>query len=81
VGWGDSTRFNNLTKPILLREVVAGSLEFLGKICRYMQSFLYLVIEFLDELVFGVNAAATPLMRDDLASPTPRSGCCSAFRG
>jgi len=28
---------------------------------------IYLLIEFLDELVFGVSAAATPLMRDDLA--------------
>lgn len=28
---------------------------------------LYLLIEFLDELVFGVNAAAWPLIRDDLA--------------
>jgi FSR family fosmidomycin resistance protein-like MFS transporter len=31
-----------------------------------MQTFIYLVIEFLDELVFGVSAAATPLIRDDL---------------
>ncbi|MBN1453854.1 MAG: MFS transporter [Anaerolineales bacterium] len=30
-------------------------------------AFFYLLIEFLDELVFGVSAAATPLMRDDLA--------------
>jgi len=30
-------------------------------------AFIYLLIEFLDELVFGVNAAATPLIRDDLA--------------
>ncbi len=30
-------------------------------------TFLYLLIEFLDELVFGVSAAATPLIRDDLA--------------
>jgi len=29
--------------------------------------FIYLLIEFLDELVFGVGTAATPLMRDDLA--------------
>ena len=29
-------------------------------------AFVYLIIEFLDELVFGVNAAATPLTRDDL---------------
>jgi FSR family fosmidomycin resistance protein-like MFS transporter len=29
-------------------------------------SFIYLVVEFLDELIFGVNAAATPLFRDDL---------------
>ncbi len=28
---------------------------------------LYLLIEFIDELVFGVEAAAWPLMRDDLA--------------
>jgi FSR family fosmidomycin resistance protein-like MFS transporter len=28
---------------------------------------LYLIIEFIDELVFGVNAAAWPLIRDDLA--------------
>ncbi len=28
---------------------------------------LYLLIEFIDELVFGVNAAAWPLIRDDLA--------------
>lgn len=31
-----------------------------------MQGFIYILIEFLDELVFGVGAAATPLMRDDL---------------
>lgn len=31
-----------------------------------MQTFIYLVIEFLDELVFGVSAAATPLIRNDL---------------
>jgi MFS transporter, FSR family, fosmidomycin resistance protein len=30
-------------------------------------AFSYLLVEFLDELVFGVSAAATPLMRDDLA--------------
>ena len=30
-------------------------------------AFLYFLIEFLDELIFGVSAAATPLMRDDLA--------------
>jgi MFS transporter, FSR family, fosmidomycin resistance protein len=30
-------------------------------------TFLYLLIEFIDELVFGVNAAAWPLIRDDLA--------------
>jgi len=30
-------------------------------------AFFYLLIEFLDELVFGVSAAATPLMRNDLA--------------
>jgi len=29
-------------------------------------NFLYLLIEFLDELVFGVGSAATPLIRDDL---------------
>jgi MFS transporter, FSR family, fosmidomycin resistance protein len=29
-------------------------------------NLIYLVIEFLDELVFGVSAAATPLIRDDL---------------
>jgi len=29
-------------------------------------AFIYLLVEFLDELVFGVSAAATPLMRDDL---------------
>jgi len=29
-------------------------------------TLIYLLIEFLDELVFGVGAAATPLMRDDL---------------
>ncbi len=28
---------------------------------------LYLLIEFIDELVFGVEAAAWPLIRDDLA--------------
>lgn len=31
-----------------------------------MQGFIYILIEFLDELVFGVGAAATPLIRDDL---------------
>ena len=30
-------------------------------------ALLYLLIEFIDELVFGVNAAAWPLIRDDLA--------------
>ena len=30
-------------------------------------TLFYLLIEFLDELVFGVGSAATPLMRDDLA--------------
>ncbi len=30
-------------------------------------TFLYLLIEFLDELVFGVNAAAWPFIRNDLA--------------
>jgi len=30
-------------------------------------NFIYLLIEFLDELIFGVGSAATPLMRDDLA--------------
>lgn len=39
-------------------------------ICGYnrplMPGFIYILIEFLDELVFGVGAAATPLMRDDL---------------
>jgi len=30
-------------------------------------SIIYLLIEFLDELTFGVFAAATPLIRDDLA--------------
>jgi FSR family fosmidomycin resistance protein-like MFS transporter len=29
-------------------------------------NLIYLLIEFLDELIFGVNAAATPLIRDDL---------------
>jgi len=29
-------------------------------------TFIYLLIEFLDELVFGVGSAATPLIRDDL---------------
>jgi FSR family fosmidomycin resistance protein-like MFS transporter len=29
-------------------------------------AFIYLLIEFLDELVFGVSTAATPLFRDDL---------------
>ena len=29
-------------------------------------NFLYLLIEFLDELVFGVGEAAWPLIRDDL---------------
>jgi FSR family fosmidomycin resistance protein-like MFS transporter len=29
-------------------------------------AFIYLLVEFLDELVFGVSATATPLMRDDL---------------
>jgi FSR family fosmidomycin resistance protein-like MFS transporter len=29
-------------------------------------AFIYLLIEFLDELVFGISAAATPLIRDDL---------------
>jgi FSR family fosmidomycin resistance protein-like MFS transporter len=42
------------------------SIEFFGKICGWMHALIYLVIEFLDELVFGVNAAATPLIRDDL---------------
>ena len=30
-------------------------------------NFAYLVIEFLDELVFGVNEAAWPLIRTDLS--------------
>ena len=30
-------------------------------------AFIYLLIEFLDELVFGVSAAATPLIRNDLS--------------
>ena len=27
---------------------------------------IYLLIEFLDELIFGISEAAWPLMRDDL---------------
>lgn len=46
-----------------------------------MQSFIYLVIEFLDELVFGVNAAATPLMRDDLALSYAQIGLLLSLPG
>ena len=29
-------------------------------------SFVYLLIEFLDELIYGISEAAWPLIRDDL---------------
>jgi len=32
-----------------------------------MNTFIYLIIEFIDELIFGVREAAWPLIRDDLA--------------
>lgn len=46
-----------------------------------MQSFLYLVIEFLDELVFGVHAAATPLIRDDLVLSYAQIGLLFSLPG
>jgi FSR family fosmidomycin resistance protein-like MFS transporter len=44
-------------------------------------TFIYLLIEFLDELVFGVNAAATPLMRDDLALSYAQIGLLFSLPG
>jgi FSR family fosmidomycin resistance protein-like MFS transporter len=46
-----------------------------------MQTFIYLVIEFLDELVFGVSAAATPLIRDDLTLTYAQIGLLLSIPG
>jgi len=44
-------------------------------------AFIYLLIEFLDELVFGVNAAATPLIRDDLTLSYAQIGLLFSIPG
>ena len=44
-------------------------------------AFIYLLIEFLDELVFGVNAAATPLFRDDLTLTYAQIGLLLSLPG
>jgi FSR family fosmidomycin resistance protein-like MFS transporter len=44
-------------------------------------AFIYLLIEFLDELVFGVNAAATPLIRDDLTLTYAQIGLLLSLPG
>ena len=46
-----------------------------------MQIFLYLLIEFVDELIFGVSATATPLMRDDLALTYAQIGLLLSLPG
>ncbi len=46
-----------------------------------MHAFIYLVIEFLDELVFGVYAAATPLIRDDLTLTYAQIGLLLSLPG
>ena len=44
-------------------------------------AFFYLLIEFLDELIFGVSTAATPLMRDDLALTYTQIGLLLSLPG
>ena len=44
-------------------------------------AFIYLLFEFLDELVFGVNAAATPLFRDDLTLTYAQIGLLLSLPG
>jgi FSR family fosmidomycin resistance protein-like MFS transporter len=44
-------------------------------------TIIYLLIEFLDELVFGVNAAAMPLMRDDLTLSYAQIGLLFSIPG
>ena len=44
-------------------------------------AFIYLLIELLDELVFGVNAAATPLFRDDLTLTYAQIGLLLSLPG
>ena len=43
--------------------------------------FIYLVIEFLDELVFGVGEVALPMMRDDLALTYTQIGLLLSLPG
>ena len=44
-------------------------------------TFIYLLIEFLDELVFGVGSAATPLIRDDLTLTYAQIGLLLSLPG
>ncbi|MFN2119443.1 MAG: MFS transporter [Anaerolineales bacterium] len=44
-------------------------------------AFIYLLVEFLDEFVFGVNAAATPLFRNDLALTYAQIGLLLSLPG
>lgn len=46
-----------------------------------MHAWIYLVIEFLDELVFGVYAAATPLIRNDLVLTYAQIGLLLSLPG
>ena len=46
-----------------------------------MQTFIFLVIEFLDELVFGVSAATTPLLRIDLTLTYAQIGLLLSLPG
>lgn len=46
-----------------------------------MQAFIFLVIEFLDELVFGLSAAATPLIRNDLTLSYAQIGLLFSLPG